>query len=1014
MESGSISAPTSIVELEALVQRFYQPASPKVISQIEQQLQTLQRSPDGWQMADALLSSTDEKSKFFGALTFTVKLNQDWSSLDIDQTHLLLSRLVSWTVRLIAANEKPLVTKKLCTTLVTYFSRPTVSWSHSIRHLICCFYKREFIPEDTLDHFPRTVDMVTTLTPYQITATLWYASSLVEEAAKTDPNSQHLRAFHERIEKDLQDAVILMQYSLRQHSETYATDAFKCFVSWVFYGQRAWTHSSENINLLRSLINPSLELIVISDDTDVIEGMIEMINGYESLFKQEHSSALSNLLRGDWARQYLGDIESDAEASGSAARLLCAYGVLEIHSLIQYPQNQERLEIMVMLHQLLRRPGYTDAIDNCEVAIQFWDTFVSTTNELLVEETAPSWLPSVQAHTMQAVEEYVQKIRYPTREEARHLDSDEMDRFSSLRVEVSDWMQEAFTLLGLSLVERLSTSALVCLERNDWEGVEAYVYGLSALSGSIGEGESEDSLLTRVFGSSLFSELTSPQNRAVPSTIRRTIVNTIGNYADYFRRHFEVVSGALNFLFASLAAHAPSSQGSSTPQGSMANSAAKSILSLCYSCRTQLTSQLDAFIQQYEMFLQWPAADMTTKEKVIGAIAAIIQALDSDEEKVVRLQTVFVFIERDFQTALQRLETASKPSNEYNQEEEYEAGKQSALTVLKCLTAIGKAFQATEDAVVDLEYDESAPSFWAQGQGLEVQRRMLHWIEVLYSAAVADGDIIEEVCHIFRCGFTETTPGPFVFPAPLIVNFLIRHDMKSPRAVQILSTVSSFLSSHSSNPDRVNNEVLHLAQYIITLMEHNQRDAKVKRSPFDFNDPEVMKGCYDAIHRFVRYYHKAFFQFPQAALDHVFNTAVWCLICSDILPKRAASSFFAEWIKLIPQYPDPEKAVAQSMVAKGGPVLCGALISSVGGNAARSELDLMAEPLRKLVTYGPEVQQWLKDALNSGVFPSKIANEEDRKRFLQQIIAARGSTATNKIVKEFWMRCRGTGVAYGS
>ena len=61
------------------MQNFYLPGSPKKIGKIQETLQRLQRSAEGWQLADALLGSNDDKVRFFGALTFTIKINQDWS-----------------------------------------------------------------------------------------------------------------------------------------------------------------------------------------------------------------------------------------------------------------------------------------------------------------------------------------------------------------------------------------------------------------------------------------------------------------------------------------------------------------------------------------------------------------------------------------------------------------------------------------------------------------------------------------------------------------------------------------------------------------------------------------------------------------------------------------------------------------------------------------------------------------------------------------------------------------------
>lgn len=75
---GSAQAfPLSFEEIEGLVKSMYDPGNAKKISQNEATLRVLQRSPQGWEIADALLKSSDEQVRFFGALTLTVKLNAD-------------------------------------------------------------------------------------------------------------------------------------------------------------------------------------------------------------------------------------------------------------------------------------------------------------------------------------------------------------------------------------------------------------------------------------------------------------------------------------------------------------------------------------------------------------------------------------------------------------------------------------------------------------------------------------------------------------------------------------------------------------------------------------------------------------------------------------------------------------------------------------------------------------------------------------------------------------------------
>lgn len=69
--------PMSFAEIEGLVKSLYDPGHAKKITQTEATLRVLQRSPQGWEIADALLKSEDEQVRFFGALTLTVKLNAD-------------------------------------------------------------------------------------------------------------------------------------------------------------------------------------------------------------------------------------------------------------------------------------------------------------------------------------------------------------------------------------------------------------------------------------------------------------------------------------------------------------------------------------------------------------------------------------------------------------------------------------------------------------------------------------------------------------------------------------------------------------------------------------------------------------------------------------------------------------------------------------------------------------------------------------------------------------------------
>jgi hypothetical protein len=69
-----------------------------------------------------------------------------------------------------------------------------------------------------------------------------------------------------------------------------------------------------------------------------------------------------------------------------------------------------------------------------------------------------------------------------------------------------------------------------------------------------------------------------------------------------------------------------------------------------------------------------------------------------------------------------------------------------------------------------------------------------------------------------------------------------------------------------------------------------------------------------------------------------------------------------------------------------GPLLAQSLMQNIGGNAARSELDKLCEPLKKFVVQRPQAQAWLDQALQDASFPSSKVSAEEKALFLKRII----------------------------
>lgn len=60
-----------------LIRALYQPNPPEIIAKIQEVLHRLQRSPEGWQLAQSLIAHREDNIRFYAALTLIIKLNRD-------------------------------------------------------------------------------------------------------------------------------------------------------------------------------------------------------------------------------------------------------------------------------------------------------------------------------------------------------------------------------------------------------------------------------------------------------------------------------------------------------------------------------------------------------------------------------------------------------------------------------------------------------------------------------------------------------------------------------------------------------------------------------------------------------------------------------------------------------------------------------------------------------------------------------------------------------------------------
>lgn len=376
-------------------------------------------------------------------------------------------------------------------------------------------------------------------------------------------------------------------------------------------------------------------------------------------------------------------------------------------------------------------PGIDDEI--CTRALEFWTMYVEYVTDFLftVEPNdRPSWTQVAQQRMVEVIEACYIKIRYPSSDEMASWDTDAKEGFQSFRSDFQELLQTSYTLLGLDMFKKFAWLALSSLDERDWSNLEPSLFCLNSLSDIITAEEAVDSVCSQMFGSSLLADMAS-NDPSMPVAPKQAAVTMVINYMNFFERHPVYLGPMLNFLFASLRVPA------------LANVAAKAIHTTCSSCRTKLVPELPAFIRQYELMLDWDSTNAYTKEKVVGAIAAIIQTLADDEQKLASLIRLVAYVRRDIENGFEQ----ANASNTENMQEH-------SVCALKSLSSIGKSLQTPDDVAIELDTAMPTWSFWTDGPGSDLQSTIANIIVRLADLMPSNGEIMEVCVISCLCSYT--------------------------------------------------------------------------------------------------------------------------------------------------------------------------------------------------------------------------------------------------------------------
>ncbi|KAK1537189.1 uncharacterized protein CCOS01_02509 [Colletotrichum costaricense] len=742
-------------------------------------------------------------------------------------------------------------------------------------------------------------------------------------------------------------------------------------LSWVWFSQRVSAHNDELVHALRALVQPTITALCDNELYEVaVELLSEILSNYSGFLTDEHYESLFSLFETQWSheryqRLVQGDFDFDSVQFG---QLMIALGDSKVEDLI-HGVDARSSRFVAHLRGLLSAQGYPVSEDKIFVpALEFWSTYVETLTDCIYseEEGSKEWVSTATSHVLEAISTVWQRIAYPPASVLADWDSVDRAGFGDARKDVADLLQSTFTVTGPPLISTFANLTLQSLSPNSSSDLEAATFCLGSLADCVTGDARCDESLRAVFSSPLF-DLLQTSGSSMPGRTRQTCISLIERYSDYFERETQSLPAALNLLFSVLA------------DPLLAGPAAKSILQLCSSSRSILASEASAFLSQYEGIAAQSQLDCLAVERIMGAIAAVIQAVPDESTKFDHINFLLSFVQKDARlsmhllslprlqsdasgsgTDIHRCPTLGDPS---------ELPLHMALKALRCLIGIGKGLQAPGDVPFDLDSEKDIPATDSSSRLGHLQSGIMSMIVQLQRAFPQSDEISESICTIFRSGFSESDAGPFVFPPGL-----------------------------SGDVDEVRTKLL---RWVITLLQ---------QQPEPDNDVELAQNGIEFTNRLISREPASLFRPDCLPLtEFFFIYALRILDGREPLPKAAAADFWATFMAL-----KPADATIDHAIAQLGPLLAQSIVRNIGGTASRSELDRLSEPLKKMVSNQAKARNWLEQALSDPSFPSQQLAGDEKAVFLKKIMNLRGARGTNQVVRDFWLAARGSNFAYAS
>ncbi|KAG7711420.1 hypothetical protein KL950_000062 [Ogataea haglerorum] len=942
--------------------------------------------------------------KFFGALTYTVNLNFHGGELTKKENEQQLNQiriaLLNQVLQLInddaVLQSGMFVVKKMLSNLSLMFMNSSGTWCNPLLTLINCIVCNQVsdsnIANDQID------EALSRLPSPKAYVLLLFVQILAEELVKKEATNVSNVQTHNLVHQHLfPTSQKLMTAFINLSPERKLIETWlDCLVSWVGYASKAEFDSTERYDLT-GLLSICISLVTNTDyaiSQKAIETLSEALETNATFFNSQLKADLLSILFGEVGLQYVNYFSSqqDEKSVADFARLIIAFLDTDLNALVLKLTNDENEYIFDFLLVLTDYPGIP--IEEESVSRELADFWLRFADYCICEDTTLQTLLHDKPGGHEALSEKIRALFEKVTQiywKKAHVPEDEEDfsqykqEFALYRRDIGDLFESVYPLLKLPLI----ISLLITIEKSIQIGkpadIEPSLYLVTYISKDFGDGEVDPQLVQHL-GSILDANLLPIVLQMKTDRFRYLVSTTIQFFssADWFYKTdaaIKYLPQILSFLFDCM-----------INTNIYQLSSSKAISNICSQCRYSLIEFLPSFETMTTEMINNIAIDPVVRQRIINAYASIIEGVKDPVIQGEHLFKLFDLLDKKSVSVFAELATANA--------EEREKMVDYLTSLMSSVSAVGKGMQLPDevDGYYTKEQEMKVHEYWTTDP-LGIHSKLLTIITnfTMTNEVLSENyQIIEEAANLFKCGLTESLPGPFVFDCATILQFIVTKfsSLKKSHAYPLLySLLNSVVTAHYRTLDL---EVLHGTVNTIFL----------SNLPVIEDDPDLVQSSLNLFSTMLTT-RPSLLLSNENLLMTVLEFAFRHLGSNERFVLKALEKFWTRFITL--RKGDRQDTVMVKRLfneTKLGYVLTFNVLKYMFATQ-RSNLETFIEIIKQLVAKYPlMMNKWLQAA-----FPK--LNEEREKKienweiFVKKVMLTRGTRSANDLIKDFWLEVNG-------